>query len=433
MLELLSENRVLASQRSADIIHVSAALATMSKRPDCLSPEVLHHPQLQRLVSSLDVVLQKGGEQEVPSCIWALAKMRLPDCAEHRLVQLAKKALGMAAALEPQAVSNITWACAALRDRAPLELLMLLPVFSERLLEPDFVSRFSPQGLANVLWAAASLPPEHSLALVSELHVFAQEVRSKATQLDEQGLSTAIWAAAKLSDSDLAAVLPRLTEEVQKKAQDLSPQAFSNIFWAASVLHSTELLQALPSLTGAILEIAERMKPIDLAALAWASGKLYEEVPELREFLEALAPFCAASACKMSGQELANTASAYARCDVLHPPLMRALAEATLKLAPSLSPKSKAVDLPTVLWAFWKLRLQDLELSRAVAEHVKGVLRNTSDWAACALVGSFAEQRALLPEVFQEQVRRSLSVEDVQWCMSRGPEAFHASRRAKAL
>ena len=87
------------------------------------------------------------GARALVRLAWASARVRWQSPALDIVLE---EASGRADRLQPQAMSNLLWSMASLRNRNKNALRTLLPHMVDR------VRRLSPQGLATGLWALAA-------------------------------------------------------------------------------------------------------------------------------------------------------------------------------------------------------------------------------------------------------------------------------------
>ena len=234
-------------------------------------------------------------------------------------------------------------------------------------------------------------------------------------------------------------VLPRLAARVEDMALkgQLEPRQVSNVFWSLGQLSdgldiSKSLLMALVKSLG---EKASGMKPQELANSLWAATRLKDDAREVLQMVPALVKEIPRNQGDFSSQQICNCLEALVLLqdsvrkvnDFLAAPpnskndFVGFAASRFSTLLPTLNRKSLQFDIPVVVWACARVKLDHEELLVSVAERLKSSrdLKTLPDWGLCALLWSydvldpdtrFAEFKNALES---ERVRRGLSDADV--------------------
>jgi len=146
---------------------------------------------------------------------------------------------------------------------------------------PNQIRKFNPQSLSNLAWAFAAL----GVAAPSLFKAIAAEAHAQIREFNPANLSILAWAFAKLG-----ILAPRLFEAVAaesaSKIRDFSPQNLANLTWAYATMGNLapRLFEAVAAeFPAEAQKFMSKFKPQGLSNVAWAFATLGIKAPRVFE------------------------------------------------------------------------------------------------------------------------------------------------------
>ena len=229
------------------------------------------------------------GAQALVRLAWAAARVRWQSPA---LDSVLEEASGRDR-LQPQAMSNLLWSMAALRNRNKNAIRTLLPHMVNR------VRGLAPQGLATALWALAALRPragnsvsrpgwlEEDAVLRMSTQAIRQIEAFNSEDLGSLARALAVFAAAQTRGGDFSPLAEAVALEATKtqRLPSLPPRQLSRILGSMARWRCRDM-DSIEHLTSEVARKADQLNTEEAASIIWAScamqvsGKL---VPTLSE------------------------------------------------------------------------------------------------------------------------------------------------------
>lgn len=368
-------------------------------------------PRFLALLQALAAMMEERGlpwveARSATNIIHAIGKMNLRNQSTRRILEWIsdpETAASFVKEGEPQALSNVAWACAALNHREALNLLVEIDRRSEWL-----VDNGTPQAVSNVAWAFATLGFQAP-------HLFAGiEKRSKwlVKEGTPQVVANMAWACGRLGCE-----APNLFAEIERRSKRLvgvgKPQEVSNTAWACASLG----FQA-PNLFAEIelqsRRLVEQGTPQTVANTAWACAKAGFKAANMFTEIERQSDWFVKEG---KTQEVANTAWSCATLGFVAPNLFNEI-EGRSKW---LFEEGKPQEVANTAWACGRLGCEaprlfaeiEREANRFVEAGNPQEVSNTA-WA-CGKLGFEA------PNLFAEIERQS------KWLVEEGRPEVAAS------
>eukprot|EP00438_Fugacium_kawagutii_P030614 Skav224491 [mRNA] locus=scaffold1294:49504:50601:+ [translate_table: standard] len=248
----------------------SNTLLSIAKFSDWPIPKEL----VSALAESIPTKVNHMMPQHLSKCLWACARLREVAPVLQAVPAIVNQIIGKAKGMKAQELSTCLWACAHLNEKenAPL-LLEGVPAIAAQI--PDKAFDMIPQDLSNCLWACARLK-EAVPDVLQAVPGIAAQIPGKAWEMVPQHLSSCLWATLQL-EADAPKVLdivPIIVMEVQSKVKDMSAEDLSNILEALVLLQ-----ESFPEVAQLVADVDSKEHIIRSAAarlnimLPWLQGK----------------------------------------------------------------------------------------------------------------------------------------------------------------
>ncbi|CAJ1397447.1 unnamed protein product [Effrenium voratum] len=266
-----------------------------------------------------------------------------------------------------------------------------------------------------------------------------------APQMNAREVSNVIWAVEKRyaqdPDSECPSrLVPVLAGRLPAVISVMEGQSVANVIWAAVKLAtsgaSQDLLILLPSLVDRAQEVASVMNAQDISNVIWATGQLVADPihssasQRLRELLPDVVVRARDVLPVANPQSLANSCWGLALCDYHDEGLLQAVASKVVAEAAAWQPRGAELDLPSVIFAFARLkRTGHDDMLGVAAEKLVPMLLRINDWGLCALTWSYSELDfsnnflSFRHSLEAEVARRGFSDQDVERSRQ-GPETW---------
>ena len=240
--------------------------------------DITRDPRFRSLVAGLEWRIKKGdfGTQAIANIVHALGIMGARSDAFVHYIK--DEAEWIAAEAEPQAISNICYALAKLREK---EAARWFEEVERESVVQKLVQEGNPQEISNTVWAMATMGVKaRNLASA----VDSKDVVQKLVQDgNPQEISNTIWAMATMGAEarNLASVIDR-KDIAQKLVQEGKPQNITNTIWAMATMGAeARNLASVVDRKDVVQKIVQEGKPQGISNTIWAMSTMKVECPGL--------------------------------------------------------------------------------------------------------------------------------------------------------
>ncbi|CAJ1397298.1 unnamed protein product [Effrenium voratum] len=274
--------------------------------------------------------------------------------------------------------------------------------------------------------------------------MFVRLTQSLMAKPEARTVANTLWATARLqvrAAPQLATLWTSLASAINATVSDMREQHIANSIWAVAKIatsnHGSEaLLKSMPLLASRVPTVISKMTSQAVANVIWATGQLSDDPGHAAksQCLREVLPIAVSHACTVlpvaTMQEVANSCWGLALCDYHDTTFLEAVAARVSNEATGWSMSSAQLDLPSLLFAFARLKAEGHDdMLGVAAEKLTPMLFRIHDWYLCATTWSYQQLDrgdnflAFRQHLEEEVRRRQLSEEDVE--RSRlGPDAW---------
>jgi len=211
--------------------------------------------------------------------------------------------------------------------------------------------------------------------------------------LNEGTLCCAFWAISTLYHKvpELHGVLPLINRSLAPRVDDLNSRHVQSCMWAIATLRKEQptLRQLLPSLLRRLEIVASSMDSRDLSYCMWSMGVLKLDEMQSRGAAEALQDASCRMLSVFGTRELAQLSWLMASFGTPHTMALLRIPTLVCQKIAKATDRMATLDLTQIALAYAVLEFWNHAMMQAIAERIKKINNNLTDWGVCALADAF--------------------------------------------